>query len=593
LGAKFTDAYGRFIPMLAKRLHYLLRPVLNHPEEKKSSGTSSAVNKDRSRGLGHLLQHPATLVLLGALLLLLLASPDQSLMALDEGIYAQQARWMLARGDWITVGWWNNPEFDHAIGWPWLVALSLQWFGQTEWAVRLPSMVASWVAVMLTWRLGARLLPGAGIWGAAILAIMPVWMQASKLGIPQVLFASLGLATIWALLKAEEMPHQRGLWGGLVGLLLNVCFLLQGTLVLLPMLALLPYLIGERRRHHHLTNKGLYWGLGLGALPAGVWLGCSIARHGWLSVQPVLQQPFGNLQELFVGSVAQPLTGTTTVFFYLWHVPAVTFPWSLLAVIGTVLVWRHALVHRLTLWLGYPLTYLGWLSLAPPASDYAALALYPFVALLAGVGLNYLTRLFCSPRRRHHRVAEGFGWALGVLAILLLSAGGALVITPGELVPAEIKLLGWLAIATGLGWLVPWQMTVNRIALSANGRVAAKVGALWSAGWLLGPVFAIATLFLTGLWGNYSPDLKTALQTPPIDPVLEHHSIHFIQPGKAPEDILLSFYTPHLGQRYSYWQDLAAGDYAWGNSQVLPLPDDSYEVIGEINGWQLVKRGGE
>ncbi|PSN19626.1 hypothetical protein C7271_06385, partial [filamentous cyanobacterium CCP5] len=89
-------------------------------------------------------------------LFLLLRSPQQSLMAHDEGYYAQQARWILENGDWLTVGWWGDLVFDRTIGLQWLIALSYSIFGRSEWAARLPTALASVGAVVLTWRLGTR-----------------------------------------------------------------------------------------------------------------------------------------------------------------------------------------------------------------------------------------------------------------------------------------------------------------------------------------------------------------------------------------------------------------------------------------------------
>lgn len=128
-------------------------------------------------------------------------------MAYDEGYYAQQARWILDNRDWVTVGWWGQPVFDRTIGAQWLIALSFQWFGRIEWAARLPSMAASLGAILLTWRIGLRLLPPTtGLWGAAILAVMPLWMQSSKLATQDIVLVFLELLAIWGLLKSEEHP---------------------------------------------------------------------------------------------------------------------------------------------------------------------------------------------------------------------------------------------------------------------------------------------------------------------------------------------------------------------------------------------------
>ncbi len=591
LGANFTSLLGCFVPMFIKGLHYLLQPVLDTPDPEQPHRFNRRIfrlpwlpgRRPRFQPAGPLL------LLIGIAGLLTLVSPDQSLMAFNEGIYGFQARWMLEKGDWVTVGWWGNPEFDHPIGFAWLMALSLHWFGVGELAVRIPSMVACWAVVLVTWRLGSYLSPDGGLWGAAILTVLPFWIQASKLGVPHVLFTGLILGMIWALLQGETHPQRQGGWAFWAGILWNASFLVGGTMVILPTLACLPYLMGEHHRHGHLKIKGLYWGLGLGAGPAIVWLSLVWVRHGWSSIGQVLHLPFESLQDTVMGSIAQPLAGSSSVFYYLWHIPAVTLPWFLLALMGTVLLVRHQSIPRKLLWLGYPAIYLALLSLVDQRSDYLALPIYPFLAILAAMGLNYLARLFCSPRRRHYRIAMGFGWGLGVLSVLLISAGGALMITPGGLISNDIKVFGWIGLVVGLGWLVPWLITVNRQLLSQTSRIRREVGAIWQVGWLLGPLFAIATLFFTGLWGNYNPTFKTVVGTPPIATVLDEQVIHFIQPRKEQEDILLSFYTPHLGQRYSNWQEVPTGEYAWGDGQALPLPDDRYQVLGEVNGWQLVK----
>lgn len=575
--------------MRAKQLHYLLKPVRQRPVT-ESPQSSAPERKDTWRGLRQGLPYAGPLLLmLGVTVLLLLTSPSQSLMAFDEGIYAQQARWMQLKGDWVTVGWWGVPGFDRAVGFSWLLALSMHWFGEGEGAVRLPSMVACWGAVLLTWRLGRPLSASGALWGGATLAVLPLWMQASKLGIPAVVFSGLSLALIWALLRSETVSCRRTLWGMGIGLLLNAGFLVGGARGLLLLGSLAPYLILSRRRHRHLANPGIYWGLGLGLVPFAIWLTTGMTRYGSLTVRQMLRLPWGNLSSAVPGVGNHPLEGQTSVLHYLWHLPLVTFPWIVPALLGGALIWRNSLIQRKALWLGYPLVYLVLLSLIGPRSASMALPVYPFLALWAGVGIDHLTRLFCSPRPRHYRLAVGFGWVLGVLAILLISAGGSLLLAPGKLVPQDITFYGWLGLTVGLAWLMPWLVTLNRPRWAPSRQVSRWVGSLWQIGWMLGPTFAIAMLYLTGLWGNYSPAVKTALQAPPIAPVLDQHTVHFIQPRQEREDILLSFYTPHLGERHSNWQDLPPGAYAWGNSQMLPLPGVEYQVIGEVDEWQLVR----
>jgi hypothetical protein len=534
--------------------------------------------------LYNLLRQPGLFLLLWAGSLLLFTSPDLSLMAQDEAYYAQQARWILENKDWITVPWWGAPIYDRTIGLQWLIALCYHWFGQTEWAVRLPSMVASLGAIGLTWQIGRRLVPPlVGVLGAAILTVMPLWMQASKLGMQDILLVFLELLAIWALLQAEDFPRRRFGWGLLAGIAISLGFLAKSVMIVLPVLALLPYLIRTQRTHRHLTNMGLYVGLAFGAIPSLVWLGRSVARYGQLP----LQQLFGKV--LLLAQAGSPeatvFRSTTSEFYYFWHIPATTFPWMLFAVLGIFILWRNPpLGGRRWLFLGYPAILLILLSLFDTRTWYYTLQLYPFVGLLAAVGLHRMMQVFRSKRPSHYRVAVGISWAIGVLAIVLISAGVALLLVPDGILSADLATYGWLATLGGLGWLVPWLIAVNR-----RQSVSLALAKVWAFGWLLGPWLALAAAFSTGLFGNYNPALKATLNAPPIAPILENNAIHFIQPGGDRESILLTYYTPNLGNPYSTWQEVPSGQYGWSNSRLLPVPDETYTVIAEVDGWQLVK----
>ena len=519
-------------------------------------------------------------------ILLVLHSPQQSLMAQDEGYYAQQARWMLANQDWITVGWWGQPLYDRTIGLQWLIAFSYHLMGRSEVTARLPSMIASVVAVMLTWRIGMRLVPSrAGLWGAAIFAAMPLWMQTSKLATQDACLVALELVTIWALLRSEDDPSQRRNWGLVAGMALSLGFLFKGVMVVLPAVALLPYLVRSHHTHRHLANRGLYYGLGLGAIPTVVWLGFSVARYGWLP----LQQLFGKVLLLAQANspAAEAFQSTSTVTYYLWHIPATTFPWVGFALVGAWLVGRHPSVGRRTLWLGYPLVLLVLLSGFDTRTWYYSLQLYPFVALLAAVGLDHLGRLFRSAAPRRYWVAVGLSWAAGVFGILLMSAGLALMLTPGDLISPELRPYGWLGLMGGLGWLLPWRMAINR-PRRVTRRVTHREQQIWQWGWLLGPWLAIAAAFVTGLFGNYEPAFVQALKSPPLDSILATNSVDFVRPGGDRESILFTFYTPHLGQPLSDWSQMPSEGYAWGNPELVPMTE-GYEVVATVEGWHLVR----
>ncbi len=552
------------------------------------------ISKRFFSGFRWLLQQPWLWLLLWGGGLLYLNHPAPSLRA-DEAYYAQQARWMLQHNNWITIGWEGVPQVNQPPGLPWLMAWSYHWFGYSELTVRLPATVAAAMALGLTWRVGQRLLPPlSGLWGAAILAVLPLWIQASKLGTPDMLGVALPLLGIWALLHSEDHP-QRRLSGGLgAGIAFSAGFLVSGVMAVLPLVALLPYLVRGRHSHHHLQNPGLYCGLGLGAIPTGIWLGRTVARHGVEALYPLVNQfrllglPPG------AGAPAITLEPTARLSYYLWHLPLTTLPWVLLTLVGAWLVGRNPQVGRRTLWLGYPVVLLVGLSLVEPRHGSYALPIYPFMALLAAVGLHYLGRLYRSAAPSRYRVALALGWGLGVLAMGLISAGLALLLTPGELMSPELRLYGWVGLLGGIGGLVPWIIGLNR-----QGRITLLQQWLWQGGWLVGPWLGLAAVFLTGLWGNYSPDIKQALHTGAIASTLAHNRVHVVSLPDAPLPgavfdqshtmILLTAYTPYLGELLAHWQDLPSETYAWVNVQAVLLDNLDHEVVGTVDDWQLLR----
>lgn len=536
--------------------------------------------------LGQLLgQRPWIGLLLWAGALLLINHPQQSLMAYDEGYYAQQARWILDNQDWITVGWWGAPWFDRTIGANWLIALSYLVFDRSEWSARLPSMVFSLGAMVLTWQIGKRLWPpSTGLWGAAIFTVMPLWMHSSKLATQDVPLVFLELLAVWGLLQAEDQPQRRRWWGGVAGAALGLGFLMKSVMILLPMAALLPYLVRGRKSHRHLQNPGLYLGWALGIAPTAFWLGASAARYGWLP----FQQLFGKLlflAEEWNQGPSPTFNPAASMTYYLWHIPATTFPWVFFALVGACLLWRNPSVGRRTLWLGYPVVLFILLSLFNTRTWYYSLQLYPFVALLAAVGLQYLGRWYRSRAPHRYRVAVGLSWAIGVLGLLLFSAGLAILLAPGDLFTPEIRPYGWLGVMGGLGWLVPWIAAINR-----RYPVSQKQQNRWQWGWLLGPWLVIAAAFGTGLWGNYNPSLKATLSSEPLATVLAQNSVHLLQPSGDRDTILLTFYSPNLGTAIGDWSQLPPGEYAWGNGQAFPAPtEQGYEIIATVGTWHLVR----
>lgn len=447
------------------------------------------------------LPQPGVLLLFGAVLPLLVSAAARSPLAHDAGYYALQARWMADSGQWLAPLWFSQPIFDRCLGAQWLMALSLQLFGGAPWATDLPALLAGVASLVLTAWLAQRLLPGSArerrrsaLLAAGLLALTPLWLCYAHLSTQDMPLLAVELAGLSALV-ASDQPNAR--WSPLLaGLAPGLAFLIKGFMVALPVLAITPYLLIERR---WLLRSGRF-GLGvmLGALAVALWLGLSVQTYG-LPVVQVLWQKLLFLSKSDAFS-AGPL-------FYLGVIPATTAPWIAAAVVGSSRLWRSRLPRagRLVLLL-YPLLLLVLLSSFRTKTTYYALQLTPWIAITAAVGLQQWSAGRAGTARQVDRVIAATGGLLLLAALLLAWNGSAL--RSALVIRHGASASSWLAAAAaamGIPWLlVPAQAGATR-------RLAAL---------LLGPWLALVLILQSGLFSDTAlfddrrPELRRALAEP-------------------------------------------------------------------------------
>ncbi len=506
---------------------------------------------------------------------LLLSAAPRSFLAHDEGYYALQARWIAQSGQWLAPPWWDQVVFDRTIGLPWLIAAAYGLLGQAPWVAHLPSLLAAAASLLLTAAIARRLLggEGAGWLAAAVLALTPLWLDYAHLASQDMPLLALELLGMLALLRAGDTPGRP--WPFLAGAWIGPAFLIKGFMVALPVLALLPFLLLERRS---LLRRPAFWiGLALGWLPVALWLGLSLQVLG-LPVVAGLWQKLLYLSESDVYS-AGPL-------YYLWNLPANTFPWSLFALAG----WWGWLAGpqdrpRRLLLLLYPLLLLLLLSAFRTKTPYYGLQLTPFVALAATAGL----RSWSGGARRWTRGATLAAGALGLLLVLAAVAmlwPGA---PAGRLVAAGVaglapspQLFAMAAGCLGLAWaLVPWSRPGSR-----------RLGAL-----LVGPWLALALLVQAGLFTDRSPRQRQALERPGATAALAAGPIAAVAgaPLSGEEHarlILVALASPRLTPRIGPAERVPPGERVWIRRQELPAGWPVRLQAAELEPWVLAEASG-
>ena len=553
---------------------------------------------------------PRSILVLITLSLLLLNGNVTSLLAHDEGYYAVQARWIWETGDWLTPQWWGQPIYDRTIGIQWLIALSYHLFGLNEFSVRLPSTIACISSVLLTYEIGIILFDRQIAWlGAAILMLMGLWVSEAHTAQQNTALVAIELLGIWALLKITDLRSQRLLasqfnwgWGMLAGATVGWGFIIKGFMIFVPIVALLPYIIFQRRYWKLLTNPGIYLGLIVGAIPTAVWLILSYGKYGMMPIQELV----GKL--LFLSKTDAYNPGP---FYYLWNLPINIFPWALFSSIGAVVIWRRTLpdinYNALSLTLGYPIVLFILLSSFQTRMPYYAMQLLPFMALLAATAFVKFTQVSRNISIKWYRLVTWLSYAFSGLGIILAIA--AIVITIGQpilgiSIPTEIHIYAIPALILGCGWAsisFLWH------------RWEPPTTTYWLVAWL-GPVwFMFISVSLQGLLANRTPDFVAAFRQSPIQQALEsnlHKPVNILM-GTVENDsfkasnaqnhlltgeehktlVLLSFYTPRLGKQVQSFTDLPDRSYAWTLSSSLQLAAQS-RTIGTVQGWKLIQKTG-
>jgi 4-amino-4-deoxy-L-arabinose transferase-like glycosyltransferase len=544
-------------------------------------------------------KYPQLILLLLSAVLLLANNGNNSLLAHDEGYYALQARWMLETQDWLTPQWWGTPNYDRTVGIQWLIALTYQIFGINEFSSRFPSIISCIISVILTYQIGKILLNRqVAFLGGIILCLMPIWIFEGRSATQNTALVCVELVGIWALLRAEELGNnqkpEKILWGFLAGLTFGLGFLIKGFMIILPGVAIIPYLIFRNKQHRHLSNIGIYLGLLIGFIPVIIWLGLSCLKYN--SLFPVIDL-FSKLFTLSTDNTYNP-----GKFYYFWNIPLNTFPWALFSIIGFLCIWFERNYHnyRLTLLLGYPLILFILLCSFKTRTPYYHLQILPFMALFASMALIRIEDIYQCNKYKLNQIISYLLYAFTGLGIILLTLG--LIINldiqlPGISLTPQIRQYGMLGIILGASWATintSWQ---NRKFLPNK---------YWLASWLVSPYLTIATLGLTGFLGDRNPILRTEIQQLQINQIISAYPINFVidNPVKNQSHgqivnysdveisktfLLLSFYTPKLG-RITPIEGLGNNSYAWITPKIPEKTLNQYKIIGTVKDWKLIHK---
>jgi 4-amino-4-deoxy-L-arabinose transferase-like glycosyltransferase len=523
-------------------------------------------------------QLPYCKLLLWLLPLLLFTSGETSLMAHDETLYALRARQMFETGDWVSP--WANPHHKTP-GFYWLIAIFYQLFGVSDTTARIPTMIAGILSIFVIYQVGEILLSQKlAFLGMMILSVEFLWVQYCRLSTPDLPTILLVFIGILSLLKSDIDIQNRYFYGFITGLSFGLGFLIRSLMIFLPMVALLPYLIIDHRRHRHLTNPMLYLGFLVGLIPTLIWLYFSWLRYGSDSIGALL----GFVIEL--GSHEQHHDG---ILFYVWNLALKSFPWLFFSLLGLVLVIRRSLSKYPLILIGFPVILFIEISIFSTRFSHYSLGIYPFIAFLAAVGLDWLGKIYQKgfayqlASNQMVYLPRNISYAWGILGIILVVAGTGILIW-GEL---DIHKYAILVIYSGFGSLIVPLIWIG----NSHYHWKFLTFRYWLGGLLISCWLSIATAGNLGLLGDFNPKFRIFYEQESINKILHKNPINFVK-GKGfndKESLLIYFYTPHYGKTVDAISQLPVLSYAWIYQQNSVGIATHYQVIGSFKDYQLIQ----
>lgn len=414
----------------------------------------------------------------------------------------QATRQMLESGDWIHIHFQDEPRNKKPIGIYWLQATAVHFMGQnlaSPWPYRLPSALAAWLAVLMTFHCGRRLFsPAAGLTAATVLATS--FIVVVEAHIAKTDAALLAATTLCLAMLGELYVQPRDTEPPLFPALLFWLGLAIGILIKGPIIALVA---GATIAALAIADRHLNWWHGL--RPAiGIPLTLVVVLPWLIAVSGGEQGSFiaDSLgQDLLPKLIGGQESHGAPPGSYIGAALLTAWPWSALAPYAIVAAWRE----RTRLPIRFCLAWLipAWIvfEIVPTKLPHYTLPLYPALALMIGWALNresgsmsFLRSIGAKTDLAYRTVWACFTLALGagiivasqiygdgsvtgsIGAAIAAASGGIFVLIGFQHRTTRSSVVGFAAIATLLSVFITSSVLPHLRLLAISPRLAEVVG---------------------------------------------------------------------------------------------------------------------
>tara|TARA_Y100001970_G_scaffold189609_1_gene230507 strand:- start:12960 stop:14537 length:1578 start_codon:yes stop_codon:yes gene_type:complete len=489
----------------------------------------------------------------------------RSYLAYDSGFYALQARWILADKNWIIPKWWNEYLLDRTIGIQYLIAKSQSIFGENQFAAHIPTTLAAFLMIFLTYKLHEKLVDKKGaIYSCLLLSTTFIWFDFAHQATQDMIFACLVTTGLYALNKIERNKKIifHILFGGWIGL----AFMMKTFLIAVPLIGLIPAIFEKKK----IINYGYFFiGLLIGFSPFIIW---SLRINQFLDNNIIIY-----LLSKF-SSLSSQNTFTNPFYYYLWNIPINFLPWSIFSFIGILLNYKFNQKNKFLLCY-FPIIFVLLISIFSTKTPYYALPIASILSINSYTGiisvinskkLKPIFLFFISKLIPIFLVSFIF-----IYFLLNLSINLAL---------KEEVLLSFGLLLFALSW-----MLINKV------NDPKKILILL----ILGPYLFTSLIIQSGLFTDRSKNIRESMEKVIAlenlnNKIVNINTSDIIDNNSHSKIIRIALLTPNLGSGIENFNKFETFELLWTTKSTLEKLDEKlFKVIYQdkyLNPWILVRK---
>ena len=233
---------------------------------------------------------PIFLILSYVLFYFVIDFSSQSLVAHDEGLYARRARLLESSDNWFSPPF-ISPHHK-TLGSYWFIALAIRFFGNSELSLRLPSILASFICLFISYLIALKITNRkAALISVGALSSMPIWIQYSRYCSPDLIFVFCILIAILFFLNSfgNTKNFQSYFYIFLSGLFLSFSFFVRSYMAFVPIIGLSPFIIFHLIRKNIIFTAIFSSGILIGSVPTIISLYFSFRKFGIIGITSLFE----------------------------------------------------------------------------------------------------------------------------------------------------------------------------------------------------------------------------------------------------------------------------------------------------------------